>query len=240
MQWHGTILARIRPFLPVQTILEIAPGFGRWTEFLKDYCDNLIVVDLSEKCINGCQERFADCSHLTYFVNDGKSLEMIPDNTIDFVFSFDSLVHVEDAIISAYISQISKKLRKNGVAFIHHSNLGEYSNYIKIQRIISRIPKLVDTLIRLGILDNVRSQWRASSMTVRKMQLYAEENGLQCISQELVTWSTRRVLIDCMSTITKKDSIWFGDNKVFKNAFFMKEAMNLGNLSHLYDLQSRR
>ena len=28
-QWQGTILPRIRRHLPVHTILEIAPGFGR-------------------------------------------------------------------------------------------------------------------------------------------------------------------------------------------------------------------
>ena len=240
MQWNATILPRIRAFLPVQTILEIAPGFGRWTQFLKDFCGNLIVVDLSEKCIKACQERFAGCSHITYFVNDGKSLDMIPDNTIDFVFSFDSLVHVEDAIVSAYISQLPRKLRQNGVAFIHHSNLGEYSNYIKMQLIISKIPKLRGILIRMGILDDVTPQWRAPSMTAKKMQLYADENRLQCISQELITWSTKHVLIDCMSTIVKKNSIWFRNNKVFKNVFFMKEARSIFNLSQLYDLQSKK
>jgi len=238
MQWYGTILPRISAFLPVHTVLEIAPGFGRWTEFLKDFCTNLIVVDLSEKCIKACQERFTGCSHITYHVNDGRSLDMIPDNTVDFIFSFDSLVHVEDTIISAYISQFSRKLKQNGVAFIHHSNLGEYSNNLKMQLTISRIPKLIGTLTRLGIIDNVRYQGRAPSMTAKKMQLYANENGLQCISQELVTWSTKRVLIDCISTITKKDSIWFRDNKVFKNVFFMKEAGNLMNLSHLYGVQT--
>lgn len=240
MQWYGTILPRIRPFLPAQTILEIAPGFGRWTDFLKDYSANLTLVDLSEKCIRACQERFADFPHITYFVNDGKSLDMIRDNTIDFVFSFDSLVHAEDTIISGYISQISRKLRKNGVAFIHHSNLGQYSNYVKMHRIISGIPGLMVILKISGILDDVRKPWRATSMTAGKMQLYAEENGLKCISQELITWSTRRVLIDCISTITKKDSIWSRDNRVIRNAFFMKEAKNLSKLSHLYDLQSTR
>ena len=58
MQWHGTILPRIRAFLPADTILEIAPGYGRWTEFLKDYCTSLMIVDLSEKCIKACRERF--------------------------------------------------------------------------------------------------------------------------------------------------------------------------------------
>ena len=35
----GTIFPRIRECLPVGTILEIAPGFGRWTHYLKDYCN---------------------------------------------------------------------------------------------------------------------------------------------------------------------------------------------------------
>jgi 2-polyprenyl-3-methyl-5-hydroxy-6-metoxy-1,4-benzoquinol methylase len=240
MQWYGMILPRIRVFLPVHTILEIAPGCGRWTEFLKGFCTNLIVVDLSEKCIKACQERFANCSHISYFVNDGKSLDMIPDDTIDFVFSFDSLVHVEDTIISAYVSQFPGKLKQNGAAFIHHSNLGEYLNYLTIQRIMSRAPRLLGILIRLGIFDDVRSQWRAPSMTAKKMQRYAEENGLQCISQELVTWSSKRVLVDCLSTIVQKDSIWFRDNKVFKNVSFMKDAKQLSNLSQLYDLQLKK
>lgn len=240
MQWHGTILPRIRAFLPVHTILEIAPGFGRWTEFLKDYCANLVVVDHSEKCIKACQERFADSSHIIYFVNDGKSLDMIPDNTIDFIFSFDSLVHAEDTIISTYVSQFPRKLKHNGVAFIHHSNLGEYSSYLRMQSIVSKIPKLLGVLVRLGILDDARSGWRDPSMTARRMQSYAEENGLQCISQELVTWRTKRALIDCISTISKRDSIWFRDNEVFKNVFFMEEARNLLNLSRLYDSQSRK
>src|SRR4051812_9383186 len=91
MQWYGTILPRIGKFLPANTIVEIAPGYGRWTRFLKGLCNNLIVVDLSEKCIDTCKRAFAECPHISYFVNDGRSLEMIPDRSIDFVFSFDSL-----------------------------------------------------------------------------------------------------------------------------------------------------
>ena len=48
MQWHGAILPRIHLFLPAKSILEIAPGFGRWTQFLKDHCESLSVLGLSE------------------------------------------------------------------------------------------------------------------------------------------------------------------------------------------------
>src|SRR5439155_24508233 len=40
-------------------ILEIAPGFGRWTHYLKDYCENLWIVDRSSECIEACRQRFA-------------------------------------------------------------------------------------------------------------------------------------------------------------------------------------
>src|SRR5437879_6478092 len=123
-QWFGAILPRIHAFVPATIILELAPGFGRWTNYLKDYCDHLIVVDLAETCIHACRERFAASSHITYHVNDGTSLSMIPDGSLDFVFSFDSLVHAEADVIAAYIRQLAKKLAPNGVGFLHHSNIG--------------------------------------------------------------------------------------------------------------------
>lgn len=89
MQWYGSILPRIGAFVPADTILEIAPGHGRWTTFLKDLCKRLIIVDLSETCIDRCRHRFGSCSHISYFVNDGKSLEMVADGSVDFIFSFD-------------------------------------------------------------------------------------------------------------------------------------------------------
>ena len=209
MQWRNIILPRIQEFLPAKTVLEIAPGFGRWTEYLKDLCENLILVDLAEKCIQACKSRFSSCSHITYHVNDGKSLDMIPDGSIDFVFSFDSLVHAEDDVLKAYINQLSKKLTKDGVGCIHHSNLGEYAAYYSLLR---KIPRGRGLLVRLGLIE--LDHWRAISMTASKFEQYAEEAGLQCISQDIIKWGTKRRLIDCISTFTRKDSVWSRPNKV--------------------------
>ncbi len=240
MQWFGSLLPRIQAFLPASTILEIAPGFGRWTQFLINHCENLILVDLSEECIKACQLRFSAYNNITYFTNDGSSLDMVPDNSVDFIFTFDSLVHAEDSIISSYIYQFSRKLTKNGVAFIHHSNLGEYPGYRRLQLIISKIPKLLPLLSKLGILDNVLRDWRAKSMTSEKMMLFANENGMRCISQEKIPWSTNNTLIDCISTIAKKDSIWSRENIQLNNFLFKKEMKNLFNLSQLYDLKPKK
>ena len=241
MQWHGSILPRIGAFLPAPSILEIAPGFGRWTDFLKESCDRLTVVDISEKCIEACRQRFADEDHIAYHVNDGSSLAMVPDESIDFVFSYDSLVHAEDSVLESYIREFSRILKPDGVAFIHHSNLGEYEARIAMQsrlglkdEQIARIPKLSGLLQRLRVYDNVTTQWRARSMTHGKLAGFADAHGLQCISQELVSWASRFALVDCMSTLTRKGSRWARPNKVLRNPAFMREAKHFSRLSQLY------
>ena len=51
----------------------------------------------------------------------------VEDGQFDLVFSFDSMVHANLEVHQAYIPQILRKLTKNGVAFIHHSNYTEPS-----------------------------------------------------------------------------------------------------------------
>jgi SAM-dependent methyltransferase len=233
MQWHASILPRIHAFVPARCILEIGPGFGRWTHFLKDLCDRLIIVDLSEKCIRACQHRFNHCSHISYHINDGLSLDAAVDGSVDFVFSFDSLVHVEMDVIESYLRQLAAKLTPNGVGFIHHSNLGEYAAYFSW---LKKIPKgkIRNALSKLRIIER-KSHWRAFSMSAERFDRIACGAGLQCISQEVVNWKTSpKRLIDCLSVFTRKGSIWERPIQRIRNDGFMREAAYLSKLSRLY------
>ena len=125
-QWYGCIYPRIQHFLPAASILEIAPGFGRWTEFLLEHCNTLVGVDVTPKCIEACRVRFADRPGARFEVNDGVTLPMVADGSIDFAFSFDSLVHVEIEVLSGYLDELARVLTSEGVAFLHHSNYGTY------------------------------------------------------------------------------------------------------------------
>src|SRR6516225_851954 len=122
-QWFGSLLPRLHRFLPAGRILEIAPGYGRWTKFLLPECRQYLGIDLSTQCVKACQRAFADVEHAKFAVNDGFSLSDARECHFDLVFSFDSLVHAEVDVIQSYITQIIKKLSSRGVAFIHHSNL---------------------------------------------------------------------------------------------------------------------
>ena len=78
-RWHCVILPRIRSFLPASTVLEMVPGYGRWTQFLQPEAEHLIVVDLNESCIEACKSRFAEVKNVSYHVNDGKTLAMMAE-----------------------------------------------------------------------------------------------------------------------------------------------------------------
>jgi len=166
-QWNGTVLPRIGPFLPAETILEIAPGYGRWTRFLREHCQRLVIVDLSEQCIQACRERFAGDDGIAYHVNDGRSLSMLDDESIDFVFSFDSLVHVDVDVISDYLRELARTLRPSGTGFIHHSNAGAYGHYFgRVRRL--RPGVVVSRLRTAGLVDN--DGWRALDMTATQFR----------------------------------------------------------------------
>jgi SAM-dependent methyltransferase len=235
MQWHGTILPRIKSHVPAHCILEIACGYGRWTQYLKDLGQKLIAIDLSAECIAASKQRFAGSANIEYHVNDGRSLDMIPDASVDFVFSFDSLVHADESVLSAYLSQFKRILTPEGVAFIHHSNLAEYNlAYSKIRA----VPDLEELLTQQGILEE-STHWRDGSVDAHKVAALATIHGLSCISQEIVPWATKKMFIDCISTIVRNDSSLARTNRILRNANFMQEANNLLQLAQLYGLDQK-
>src|SRR5262245_42123468 len=211
--WWFLLYPRMHRFLPAQSVLEIAQGDGRGTQFLKDGCESLVVVYLSPKCIEHCKERFAGDSRITYHVNDGRSLDAIPDQSIDFVFSFDSLVHAESDVIRAYLNQLSRKLKRNGAGFMHHSNIGSYRGRLTVWKAYHRLPEIMRSkVLREAQLESLMSinieGWRAHSMTAELFAEHCRESGMQCVSQELFSWVKGTCLIDAISVFTPIGSKW--------------------------------
>ena len=231
MMWWGALRPRLHSFLPTGTILEIAPGFGRWTQFLKDACERLVVVDLSERCIEACRRRFRADTNIAYHVNDGRSLGMVADGSIDLAFSFDSLVHAEADVLADYLRELRSKLKPDGIGFIHHSNMGAHRLGAQAARAVPE--RLRRRLVLRGMLVNVYA-WRAESVTADLFARQCGEAGLQCVSQELINWQCGRQLVDCISVFTPEGSARSRDLVRLKNPRFMQEATGLARLSALY------
>lgn len=205
-QWFGSVFPRLRHNLPAQTILEIAPGHGRWTQFLRQHCDRLIGVDVSERCVTACRARFAGDQHLTFHVNDGCTLPMIPVASVDFVFSFDSLVHAELDVLHGYVTELARILTRTGVAFLHHSNLHDYLD--------PNTAQLPPTISNPG--------WRAATVSAALVRGLCASVGLRCVRQELVNWGGRAVLNDAFTVIARGTPD--AETVVLQNPDFMTEA----------------
>lgn len=230
-QWWGTLMPRLHSFLPTGTILELGPGHGRWTQYLKDQCDELILVDLAESCIDACRARFHAADNITFHVNDGKSLEAVPGGSVDLAFSFDSLVHAEVDVLEAYAQELARTLKPDGIAFIHHSNIGAYP---RLTALTKRVPaRFRPTLIKAGLLVNIYA-WRAESVTAEVFARHCENAGLACIGQEKIVWEHGRQLTDVISLCTPRDSKWERPNIAFENPGFMDEARRVRETARIY------
>jgi 2-polyprenyl-3-methyl-5-hydroxy-6-metoxy-1,4-benzoquinol methylase len=220
--WRRTIQPRIASFLPAGHILEIAPGFGRCTQYLVPQCTELSLVDLTEKCIEACRKRFQAHSHIRYFVNDGRSLDMLEDGSIDFAFSWDSLVHVEKDVMRSYLHELAAKLRPGGAGFLHHSNIGAFLDPAT------------------GKLTVENRHWRGENMSARLFRDYCQEAGLKCVSQEILAWGGT-VLNDCISVFVKEPGYDPKKTVVVESPDFMEESRGRKTPPDVYDhVRSRR
>jgi len=236
--WFFVLYPRIHRFLPAAAILEIAPGYGRWTQFLKAQCQSMIAVDISEKCIEHCKARFARDEHIQFQVNDGTSLDAVPDDSIDFVFSFDSLVHAESEVIEAYLAQLVRKLKPDGVGFLHHSNVGAYPGRLALVNFYSRLPyafrQRVLTEAKVYELLSLSYAWRAASMTAALFRQYCQRAGLKCVSQELFNWTKGKCLVDAVSVFAKPNSKWDRESAYLENDRFVENTSLTARLAKLY------
>ena len=161
--WNNILLPRIKDYIKGD-VLEIAPGHGRMTRKLLESDINLDVIDLSKTCIDKCISRFGDDVD-NYYVGNGEDLSQIESNSKDFVFSFDSFVHMDEEVISSYLGEISRVLKSKGYCWIHHSNLS------------------------MGNDNNFKNIAGRSNMDLGKFKSLTFNRQLNVVSQELIKWN---------------------------------------------------
>ena len=213
-QWYFSIYPRIHRFLPAGSILEIGFGFGRWTKFLLSYCRSLKGVDLVQRCSDHCNNIFGKRENVLFHCNDGLSLDMIEDNSIDFIFTFDSLVHVGKDVMDAYIKQSMVKLNHDGIAFMHHSNLEE--------------------LITSGkVSTSDKLHGRDSTVSADLIKELVNQYGGDVLSQELINWGSKH-LLDCITVFSKAGAHRGFSGLRIENYDYMDEAKIIRKLQPIY------
>ena len=92
------------------TALEIGSGGGRWTQYLKD-CQRLYLVELNPAMFSYIIDRFDNADNFYYVTTHGADFPLVPKQSIDFVFSFGVLVHLDYEIIEDYVKNLIPLLK---------------------------------------------------------------------------------------------------------------------------------
>jgi SAM-dependent methyltransferase len=105
-----------------QVVLEIGSGAGRWSAVLQPRARRLILVDVTERALALCRERFTEADNVEYSLSSGSDLRGTPDSVVDAIWSFDVFVHIAPVDQATYLAEVSRVLIPGGVAVIHHAD----------------------------------------------------------------------------------------------------------------------
>ncbi len=211
-QWWTTIFPRIRKYINSHCIVEIACGWGRWSRFLNNTCNKFVGYDINDTGIKNCEQQFYfDILNKKafFYLNDGKTLTHTEDNSVDFIFSYDSLVHSQLDVIESYIKEAKRTLKPGGTMFLHHSNLQNCNT-------------------------SNNKHWRSPDVGFELVNNLTKANNLSIISQEMFSYDTTndsKSLHDCFTVVRNSPQ---ANETIFFNLNYNDEMTNCKRIAQTY------
>jgi ubiquinone/menaquinone biosynthesis C-methylase UbiE len=87
---------------------------------LVELADRLILVDISPVCLDLCRARFADRPNVAYVLTNSRSLPSVDDRTVNFIWSYDTFVHINPSDTDAYMREFVRVMKEGVHAALHH------------------------------------------------------------------------------------------------------------------------
>lgn len=175
---ENSIFLKMFSGLNLENVIELACGRGRHVMQYFDIAGKITLVDILQKNIDYCKERFKEKSNITYYRNDGYDLKELPDNAYTSLFSYDAMVHFEMMDIYGYLVDIYRVLVPGGKALIHHPNY--------------------DTDYKASFENSVNGR---SFMSKKLFAYLAYRAGFEILRQEVIDWTEKD--LDCITLLQK-------------------------------------
>ena len=100
--------------------LEIGPGGGRWTRYMLDF-KKLYVIDYHPELLEELKNNFKK-SNMEFIKNNGTDFPGVKDDSIDYLSSFGTFVHLETNLIEAYLANMKPILKQGANVIIQYSD----------------------------------------------------------------------------------------------------------------------
>ena len=143
------------PIAPQWRCLEIGCGVGRLMKPIAARCSCMIGVDLSDRMLTYARTYLSDVPNAELHLNDGQTLSMIPDASVDFVYSHLAFQHITlFEVVDGYLAEIARVLKPGGYCRIQTWREGPLPIVERLKNIVR--PMLGEPRVR----SNRCWQWR--------------------------------------------------------------------------------
>ncbi len=112
----------VLPYVNAQhKAVEVGPGGGRWTRYLLGF-ETLYAVDYHRELLDELKRNFGRHRNVRFIENNGTDFPGIDGNSIDYLFSFGTFVHLEFNLIEAYLLAIKPIMKPGANIVIQYSD----------------------------------------------------------------------------------------------------------------------
>jgi 2-polyprenyl-3-methyl-5-hydroxy-6-metoxy-1,4-benzoquinol methylase len=131
-EWGGPafadlVIELVAPYLGADVdVLELGCGGGKFSSRLAPRCRSLVCSDISTQMIEHARTTLRQQgleANVDYRVLNGVDFAGVPDDSVDFIFSYDVQLHLQPENVFSYMRDARRVLRDNGVFMLHQINL---------------------------------------------------------------------------------------------------------------------
>jgi SAM-dependent methyltransferase len=112
------------PYLgPQVDVLELGCGGGKFSAHLRPRTRTLLCADISADMLARTRKHVGEGEDVDYLKLNGRDFAGVADASVDFIFSYDVLLHLQPQNVFSYLLAARRILRPGGVFLIHAINL---------------------------------------------------------------------------------------------------------------------
>jgi SAM-dependent methyltransferase len=158
-EWGGAEFAErivtevAAPYLgPEVDVLELGCGGGKFSAHLRPRSRSLVCADISADMLARTRAHVGEGDDVSYLQLNGRDFGGVADASVDFIYSYDVLLHLQPQNVFSYLRDARRILRPGGIFMIHAINLASPggSYHFEVQYVQDTWTRPFDDPHRLG------------------------------------------------------------------------------------------